>query len=98
MIKKHIENNIYPNTPPSVLRITSSTSHDPSFVTSCVNSIVTEYKKLKTVILKKLLNLYDIIGTTNPNGIKHNTLPNKLSIPPKPLMLLYPYLLINYSL
>ena len=80
MIKKHIENNIYPDTPPSVLSITSSTSHDPSFETSCINSIATEQRKLRVVILNMFLCLHDNMGITKPNGTKHNTLPNKLSI------------------
>ena len=74
-INIQIAKHIYPNIPPDVFNITSSTSHEPSFDISWISSTVTEHSIHINVTLNILLFLYDSTGSTNPSGIKHKTFP-----------------------
>lgn len=73
----------YPDNPPNVFIIISSTSHEPSLVTNCTASTTQDARQLMRVIRITPHLRRDRIGSTNPSGIKQTTFPIRFSITPK---------------
>ena len=65
--------------PPEVFKIKSSTSKDPTLVSSCMISIIKLSKNVMPNIQYHFLSLDLNMGIKNPKGINASTLPNKLA-------------------
>src|SRR5699024_3015852 len=70
----------YPNTPPRVFKIKSSTSKLPNLNTSWVSSKAKLKQNVAKVITFEFKKILDNKGIRKPNGIKPITFPAKFSI------------------